>query len=262
MTSVSLLVEKTTEGVGIITLNRPEAMNALSTTMLREIVDALVEFGNDESIRAVVITGGDGVFAAGADIKELAGTHFIPLYKSDLPNGRGGLWRQFAQFRKPILAAVAGYALGGGCELAMACDFILAADSAKFGQPEVKLGTMPGAGGTQRLTRIVGKAKAMEMCLTGRVMNADEAERCGLVSRVVPVASLREEAVKTAAYIAGRSHPAVMMIKESVNLAYETTLTEGLRSERRAFQSIFATEDIREGLAAFLEKRKPIFKHC
>jgi enoyl-CoA hydratase len=261
MTDSNILTEITAEGVGILTLNRPESMNALSTPMLLAIIDALDAFGIDDSVRATVVTGGEKVFAAGADIRELSETRFITLYQSDFPDGRGGLWARLAQQRKPVLAAVAGYALGGGCELAMACDFILAADNAEFGQPEIKLGTMPGAGGTQRLTRAVGKAKAMEMCLTGRTIDAQEAERCGLVSRVVPLSELRVEAIKTASYIAGRSHPAVMMIKDAVNLAYETSLSEGLRSERRAFQTTFATEDVREGMTAFLEKRKPVFKH-
>ncbi len=186
---------------------------------------------------------------------------FVDLFLADFPHGRAAAWRRFAAHRKPIIAAVAGFALGGGCELAMACDFIIAADTAKFGQPEINLGTMPGAGGTQRLTRAIGKSKAMEMCLTGRMMDASEAERAGLVSRVVPADQLREEVLKVARKIAAQSRPAVMMVKESVNVAYETTLAEGLRFERRAFQSTFATEDRKEGMAAFSEKRKPAFKN-
>jgi enoyl-CoA hydratase len=255
------LLVKTTECVGIITLNRPEVLNALSSSLLSEIVAALEGFEKEDGIGAIVITGGDKVFAAGADIRELRDANFATLFRSDFPGGRGGMWRRFAAHRKPVIAAVAGFALGGGCELAMACDFILAANTAKFGQPEINIGTMPGAGGTQRLTRLVGKSKAMEMCLTGRMMDADEAERCGLVSRVVPLPELRNEAIKSASHIATRSRPAVMMVKEAIDVAYESTLSEGMRFERRAYQTTFATEDIREGVAAFLEKRKPAFKH-
>ena len=246
--------------VGIVTLHRPQAMNALSTPLVNELGRALEAFEEDAAIGAVVLTGGDQVFAAGADIKELQDASFVDIFLADFPHGRAAAWKRMAALRKPVIAAVAGFALGGGCELAMACDFILAADTAVFGQPEVLLGTMPGAGGTQRLTRLVGKAKAMEMCLTGRRIDAQEAERAGLVSRVVPAAELRAEAVKAAARIAALSLPAVMMIKESVNAAYEMPLAEGLRFERRAFQSTFATEDRREGMAAFAEKRKPDFK--
>ncbi len=255
----NLMVER--EGrVGIVTLHRPQAMNALSTPLVNELGRALEAFEEDAAIGAVVLTGGDQVFAAGADIKELQDASFVDIFLADFPHGRAAAWKRMAALRKPVIAAVAGFALGGGCELAMACDFILAADTAVFGQPEVLLGTMPGAGGTQRLTRLVGKAKAMEMCLTGRRIDAQEAERAGLVSRVVPAAELRAEAVKAAARIAALSLPAVMMIKESVNAAYEMPLAEGLRFERRAFQSTFATEDRREGMAAFAEKRKPDFK--
>ncbi len=254
-----LIVE--TEGrVGIVTLHRPAARNALSTPLVNELGAALEAFEQDPAIGAIVLTGGDQVFAAGADIKELQEAGFVDIFLADFPHGRAAAWKRMATLRKPVIAAVAGFALGGGCELAMACDFILAADTAVFGQPEVLLGTMPGAGGTQRLARVVGKSKAMEMCLTGRRMDAQEAERAGLVSRVVPVAELRAEAVKAAATIAALSLPAVMMIKESVNAAYETPLAEGLRLERRAFQSTFATEDRREGMAAFAAKRKPEFK--
>jgi enoyl-CoA hydratase len=255
------LIVETEESVGIITLNRPEVLNALSSAVLSEIVTALEGFEREDGIGAIVITGGDRVFAAGADIRELQDAHFAALFRTDSPGGRGGMWRRFAAHRKPVIAAVAGFALGGGCELAMACDFILAANTAKFGQPEINIGTMPGAGGTQRLTRLVGKSKAMEMCLTGRMMDAEEAERCGLVSRVVPLPELRNEAMKTASHIATRSRLAAMMVKEAIDVAYESTLSEGMRFERRAYQTTFATEDIREGMAAFLEKRKPVFKH-
>jgi enoyl-CoA hydratase len=255
-----VLVE--TQGqVGIVTLNRPDALNALSSGLLRDLVGALNSFANDEAIGAIVLTGNEKAFAAGADIKEMEDQSFIDMFLADFPFGRGGAWDHVASIRKPVIAAVSGYALGGGCELAMACDFILAADTAKFGQPEINIGTMPGAGGTQRLTRLVGKSKAMEMCLTGRLIGAEEAERIGLVSRIVPAAELKQEAIKTAAKIATLSRPAVMMVKEAVNAAYETTLAEGLRLERRAFESTFALEDRKEGMAAFAEKRKPIFRN-
>jgi enoyl-CoA hydratase len=249
------------DGVGLITLNRPLVHNALSNAMIKEVGQALDAIEQDESIAVSIITGGEKVFAAGADIKEMNSLSFSDLFLADFPNGRAALWRDFASFRKPIIAAVAGFALGGGCELAMACDFIIAADTAKFGQPEINLATTPGAGGTQRLTRLIGKSKAMEMCLTGRFMDAAEAERAGLVSRVVTVDKLMEETWKIAIKIASQSRPAVMMVKEAVNIAYETFLAEGLRFERRTFQSTFATEDLSEGMAAFSEKRKPIFKN-
>jgi enoyl-CoA hydratase len=255
-----VLVE-TQEGVGIITLNRPEALNALSNALMRDLVEALNSLESNNVIGAIVLTGNEKAFAAGADIKEMQDQNFVDMFLADFPSGRGSAWNHITTVRKPIIAAVAGYALGGGCELAMACDFILAADTAKFGQPEINVGTMPGAGGTQRLTRLVGKSKAMEMCLTGRLIGAEEAERIGLVSRVVPAADLQKDAVKTAAKIATLSRPAVMMVKEAVNAAYETTLTEGLRVERRAFQSTFALEDRKEGMAAFAEKRKPVFRN-
>lgn len=260
MSYENILVE--TEGrVGILTLNRPAVLNALSTPLVNELGQALAAFEEDAAIGAIVITGNEKAFAAGADIRELQDASFVDMFLADFPHGRAAAWKRMGALRKPILAAVAGFALGGGCELAMACDFILAADTAVFGQPEILIGTMPGAGGTQRLTRLVGKSKAMEMCLTGRRMDAAEAERAGLVSRVVAAADLREEAVKTAAKIASLSLPAVMMVKESVNAAYEVPLQEGLRFERRGFQSTFATEDRREGMAAFAEKRKPEFKN-
>ncbi|MFQ5954309.1 MAG: enoyl-CoA hydratase [Kiloniellales bacterium] len=252
-----ILVEKKGR-VGIITLNRPKALNALSSALIAELVQALDDMEADDNIGAIVLTGNEKAFAAGADIKEMAQKSYMEAYAEDFIT-RG--WERVSQCRKPILAAVAGYALGGGCEVAMMCDFILAADTARFGQPEITVGTMPGSGGTQRLPRFVGKSKAMEMCLTGRTMDAEEAERAGLVSRVVPAADLMEEAVQVADRIATMSRPVAMMAKESVNRAYETTLAEGVRFERRLFHSIFATEDQKEGMAAFIEKRHPEFKH-
>jgi enoyl-CoA hydratase/carnithine racemase len=243
--------------VAVVTLNRPKALNALNSELLAELVSALETFDADDGVRAIVLTGSDRAFAAGADIKEMAPQSYMDMFKS---NFFAGAADRIAAVRKPIIAAVAGYALGGGCELAMLCDFIIAADTAKFGQPEINLGVMPGIGGTQRLTRFVGKSKAMEMCLTGRNMDAAEAERSGLVSRVVPAAELMTEALKAAQKIAEQSMPIVMMTKETVNRAYETTLTEGIRFERRLFHAMFATEDQKEGMAAFSEKRKPVFK--
>ena len=253
----NILVE-TRGNVGIIRLNRPQALNALSPALVKDLGQALDIFEKDENIRAMVITGSDKAFAAGADIKVMQNFSYMDTYKSNyITEG----WERVAQCRKPLIAAVAGFALGGGCEMAMMCDFILCADNAKFGQPEIKLGVIPGAGGTQRLTRFVGKSKAMEMVLTGRVMDAQEAERSGLVSRIVPLADLVEEAVKVAQQIADLSLPIVMMAKESVNRSYETSLAEGILFERRVFHSAFATEDQKEGMAAFVEKRKPAFKH-
>ena len=243
--------------VGVITLNRPKALNALSAGLITDLGAALDDFEADAEIGCIVVTGSEKAFAAGADIKEMAGFSYMDAYKADFIT-RG--WERLAQCRKPVIAAVAGYALGGGCEIAMMCDFILAADTAKFGQPEITIGTIPGAGGTQRLTRFVGKSKAMEMCLTGRMMDAEEAERAGLVSRIIPAAELLDEAMKTAERIAAMSKPAAMMAKESVNRAYETTLAEGVRFERRLFHSTFAMADQKEGMAAFIEKRKPAFK--
>jgi enoyl-CoA hydratase len=260
MTYEHILVERK-DSVGVITLNRPAVHNALSNALIEEIGDALDAMEKDEAIAVSVLTGGEKVFAAGADIKEMASLEFSDMFLADFPHGRAAAWRRFVSFRKPLIAAVAGFALGGGCELAMACDFIIAADTAKFGQPEINLATMPGAGGTQRLTRAIGKAKAMEMCLTGRFMDAEEAERAGLVARVVPAGQLMEETLKIANKIASQSRPTVMMVKEAVNVAYETFLSEGLRFERRTFQATFATEDRREGMAAFAEKRKPQFKN-
>ena len=244
--------------VGLVTLHRPEALNALCAELIKELAAALDVFEANGSIGAIVLTGSDKAFAAGADIKEMSGRSYMDVYLSDFITVG---WERGSTVRKPIIAAVAGYALGGGCEMAMMCDYIIAADSARFGQPEITIGAIPGAGGTQRLPRFVGKAKAMEMCLTGRMMDADEAERSGLVSRVVPAAELLDEAVKSAAKVAAMSQPIAMMVKESVNRAYETTLAEGVLFERRTFHSVFATEDQKEGMHAFVEKRKPNFKN-
>ena len=253
----NILVD-TQGAVGIIRLNRPKALNALNAGLVADVGAALDAFEADDEIGCIVLTGNEKAFAAGADIKEMQPKDYMVVYKEDFITSG---WERVAQCRKPIIAAVAGFALGGGCEVAMMCDFIIAADNAKFGQPEIQLGTIPGAGGTQRLTRFVGKAKAMEMVLTGRMMDAEEAERAGLVSRVVALDDLMEDAVATAAKIAKLSQPVVMMAKESVNRAYETTLAEGVRFERRLFHSTFSTEDRSEGMAAFVEKREPQFKH-
>mgnify|MGYP001194383937 FL=1 len=246
--------------VGLITLNRPKALNALSPDLMREVAAALDAFEADENIGCVVVTGNDKAFAAGADIKAMQEKTYMDVYKEDFITAE---WERITRCRKPVIAAVAGYALGGGCELAMMCDFIIAADNAKFGQPEINLGIIPGAGGTQRLPRFVGKSKAMEMVLLGqaRMMDAAEAERVGLVSRVVPLAALMGEAMKAADRICELSLPVVMMAKESVNRAFETTLAEGVRFERRLFHSAFAVEDRKEGMAAFVEKRKAAFKN-
>lgn len=249
------IIVETRGKVGLITLNRPKALNALNAQVMAEVVAAVNGFGTDAAIGAMVITGSEKAFAAGADIKEMQAIAFVDAYVQDFFVG----WEELTRTRKPVIAAVAGYALGGGCELAMMCDFIIAADNARFGQPEITLGVMPGMGGSQRLTRFVGKSKAMDMCLTGRMMDAAEAERCGLVSRVVPAGDLVEEALKAAGKIAEFSLPSVMMTKEAVNRAYETTLAEGLRFERRLFHSLFALDDQKEGMAAFAEKRKPNF---
>ena len=257
MSYENILVEKR-GAVGLITLNRPKALNALSNALMAELTRALDDFEADDDIGAIVLTGNEKAFAAGADIKEMQAKSYIDAYLGDFITAG---WERVVSCRKPVIAAVSGYALGGGCELAMMCDFIIAADNAKFGQPEVTLGILPGAGGSQRLTRLVGKSKSMEMCLTGRMMDAQEAERAGLVSRVVPTSDLVEDAIKTATKIAEFSRPITMMIKESVNRAYETTLTEGVRFERRLFHAAFAIEDQKEGMAAFVEKRKPNFKN-
>ncbi|NIE76979.1 enoyl-CoA hydratase [Pantoea sp. Tr-811] len=244
--------------VGLITLNRPQALNALNAQIVAEINQALDQLERDPNIGCVVLTGSAKAFAAGADIKEMAELQYPHIYVDDLFSDSD----RIANRRKPIIAAVSGFALGGGCELAMMCDFILAADNAKFGQPEINLGVLPGMGGTQRLTRAVGKAKAMELCLTGRLMGAEEAERAGLVARIVPQAELLEEALKVAATIASKSIPVSMMVKESVNRAFEVTLSEGVRFERRVFHAVFATEDQKEGMAAFIAKREAQFKDC
>ncbi|VAW06415.1 Enoyl-CoA hydratase =_ degradation of branched-chain amino acids and alpha-keto acids, partial [hydrothermal vent metagenome] len=245
-------------GVGIITLNRPDTLNAFNKQLMDEVTDAVRKFEADDAVGCLVITGSEKAFAAGADIKEMAGKTYMDVFKEDFITAN---WEEASRARKPVIAAVGGYALGGGCELALMCDFIIAADNAKFGQPEISIGAMPGAGGTQRLARFIGKSKAMEMCLTGRMMDAEEAERCGMVSRIVPKGELREEAIRVAKQIAGFSRPIAMLIKESVNRAFETTLSEGVRFERRVFHSVFSTEDQKEGMAAFIEKRKPSFKN-
>jgi len=251
------LLVKTEGPVGVIALNRPKALNALNGQLMDELTAALNAFEADPFVRCIILTGSEKAFAAGADITEMASKGYMDVYKEDFITRN---WEQVTRIRKPVIAAVAGYALGGGCELAMMCDFIIAADTAKFGQPEINLGVMPGAGGSQRMTRYVGKSKSMDMCLTGRMMDAAEAERSGLVSRVVPAADLMAETLKIAQKISEMSLPAVMMIKEAVNRAYETTLSEGVRFERRVFHSLFATEDQKEGMKAFVEKRKPEFK--
>ena len=251
------IIVDVTDDVCTLTLNRPDAMNALNPQLLGELVTALEEADRSDKVRCIVLTGSDKVFAAGADIAEMADKSFVEMYASQFFADEA---ERFGRIRKPIIAAVAGYALGGGCELAMMCDFIVAADTAKFGQPEINLGVMPGAGGSQRLTRFVGKSKSMEMNLTGRFMDAEEAERSGLVSRIVPADDLIEEAIKTAAKIADKAPLAVMATKEAVNRAYETTLAEGVRFERRIFHALFATEDQREGMDAFVEKRSPKFR--
>ncbi len=251
------LIVETRGRVGLITLNRPQALNALNLQMKRELASQVETFDRDSSIGAIVITGSEKAFAAGADIKEMAGRDFVGSYLDDFL----ATYDKVAGTRKPVIAAVAGYALGGGCELAMSCDLIIAAENARFGQPEIKLGIIPGAGGTQRLVRAIGKAKAMDLILTGRTMDAQEAERSGLVARVVPLAELLSEALKAAEMIAAQSLPSVLMAKEGVNRAFETALAEGVRFERRLFQSLFATEDQKEGMAAFIEKRTPSFHH-
>jgi enoyl-CoA hydratase len=254
--SYDTIIVETRGKVGLITLNRPQALNALNSTLLTEVNRALDGFDADRNVGCIVITGSEKAFAAGADIKEMSDLSYPDTYVDDFFTG----WDRVASRRKPMIAAVAGFALGGGCEFAMMCDFIIAADTAKFGQPEIKLGVMPGMGGTQRLTRLIGRAKAMDMCLTGRMMGAEEAERSGLVARIVPAADLLPEAMKTAETIASMSRAAVLMTKENVNRADETSLAEGVRFERRMFHALFGTEDQREGMKAFVEKRPPRFK--
>lgn len=256
MTYETLIVEVRGR-VAIVTLNRPQALNALNSTLMEELRQALAGFQKDGDVGAVVLTGSEKAFAAGADVKEMQSLDFVDAYLGDFISG----WEDVAGFRKPMIAAVSGFALGGGCELAMMCDFIIASTTAKFGQPEITLGVIPGMGGSQRLTRAVGKAKAMDLCLTGRMMDAAEAERSGLVARVVEPERLLDEAIAAAEKIAAFSAPAVLMAKESVNRAFELTLAEGLRFERRLFHSLFATEDQKEGMAAFAEKRKAAFRN-
>ena len=255
MTAYENIIVETRGRVGIIKLNRPQALNALNAKLIGELSAAIDAFEADRNIGCLVITGSEKAFAAGADIKEMADKSFLDAFYGDFVSN----WDRPARARKPVIAAVAGFALGGGCEIAMQCDLIIAADNAKFGQPEIKLGVIPGVGGTQRLTRAIGKAKAMDLCLTGRMMDAQEAERSGLVARVVPAASLMDEALKAAETIASMSLPAVMVAKEAINRAFETTLAEGVLFERRVFHSLFATKDQKEGMAAFVEKRPAKF---
>jgi len=256
MSYENILVE--TKGrVGIIRLNRPQALNALNTSLNAELAQAVAACDADAGVGCILITGSEKAFAAGADIKEMSDKSAVEMFAADF----AGAWHATAQARKPVIAAVAGFALGGGCELVMQCDIVIAADTAKFGQPEIKLGIIPGIGGTQRLPRAVGKAKAMDLILTGRMMDAAEAERCGLVSRIVPLADLMNDAIATAEKIAGMSLPATMVAKEAVNRAFETTLAEGVRFERRTFHATFAFDDRAEGMEAFADKRKPTWKH-
>jgi enoyl-CoA hydratase len=256
--SDALILQEVNGRVATLTLNRPKALNALNDALMEELGEALLKYDADENIGAIIITGSEKAFAAGADIAAMASWSHMDVFKSEFITRN---WETMLRIRKPIIAAVSGYALGGGCELAMMCDFIIAADTAKFGQPEIKLGILPGAGGSQRLPRAIGKAKAMDMVLTGRMMDAAEAERSGLVSRVVASDRLMVEAVDVANVIAAMSLPSVMMAKEAVNRAWESPLSEGLLFERRAFHSLFGTEDQKEGMRAFLEKRAPAFKH-
>ena len=253
------LIEVVKDGaIATIKLDRPKALNALNSEMMAEVANALIGLENDTAIGCVILTGSEKAFAAGADIKEMADKSYLDFYNSDMFEQHHCA---IERFRKPIIAAVSGYALGGGCEIAMMCDFIIASDTAKFGQPEINLGVMPGIGGTQRLARAVGKAKAMDMCLTGRIMDAEEAERSGLVARVVPLDDLMETAKDAAGKIAAHSQPIAMMVKETVNTGFEMSLAQGIHFERRMFQAMFTTEDQKEGMAAFVEKRKPHFKN-
>jgi len=254
MSSETIIVERRGR-VGIVRLNRPQALNALNVALMDELLGAVEAFDADAGVGCILITGSDKAFAAGADIKEMADKTYIDIFRADYTAD----YERLTRVRKPVIAAVAGFALGGGCELAMMCDFIIAADNAKFGQPEIKLGIIPGIGGTQRLTRAVGKAKAMDLILTGRMMDAAEAERSGLVARVVPAASLMEEAIKVAETISALSQPSLLAAKEAVNRSFETSLAEGVRFERRVFHALFATKDRKEGMSAFIEKRPPRF---
>src|SRR5947207_1492776 len=255
--STETIIVETRGKVGIVRLNRPQALNALNARLIEDLSTAIDAFEANREVACVILTGSDKAFAAGADIKEMVSKSYMDAFMGNFAAN----WDRVARMRKPVIAAVAGFALGGGCELAMQCDIIIAADTAKFGQPEIKLGVIPGIGGTQRLTRAVGKAKAMDLSLTGRMMDAAEAERSGLVARVVPTANLMDEAMKAAETIAGMSLIAVMTAKEAVNRAFETTLAEGIRFERRTFQALFATHDQKEGMAAFIEKRPPKFEN-
>ncbi len=253
----NITFEEKDGGVGLITLNRPQALNALCDALINELSDAIDKYEADNAIGCIVITGSEKAFAAGADIKEMQSRGYMDVYKSDFIRS----WERVGRCRKPVIAAVAGFALGGGCELAMSCDFIVAAENATFGQPEVNLGILPGAGGSQRLTRFVGKSKAMDMCLTGRFMDVKEADRVGLVSRVLPLEGFVESALEIAREVSSKSRPSILMAKECVNRAYETSLAEGILFERRMFYSTFATEDQKEGMQAFIEKRKPVWKN-
>jgi enoyl-CoA hydratase len=255
MSTQTIIIAERRGRVGIVRLNRPQALNALNVTLKNELLGAVEAFDADANVGCILMTGSDKAFAAGADIKEMADQSYIDIFRADYTAD----YERLARVRKPVIAAVAGFALGGGCELAMMCDFIIAADNAKFGQPEIKLGVIPGIGGTQRLARAVGKAKAMDLILTGRMMDAAEAERSGLVARVVPAASLMEEAIKVAETIAAMSQPSLLAAKEAVNRSFETSLAEGVRFERRVFHALFATKDRKEGMAAFIEKRPPRF---
>src|SRR5438477_10222984 len=255
--SYETIIVETRGRVGIIKLNRPQALNALNSNLNAELARAIAAFDADKGIGCILLAGSEKAFAAGADIKEMAGQSAVDMFMGDF----AGAWHATANARKPVIAAVAGFALGGGCELAMQCDLIIAADTAKFGQPEIKLGVIPGIGGTQRMTHAIGKAKAMDLILTGRMMDAAEAERAGLVARVVPLANLMDEAMKAAETIASMSLPVLMVAKEAVNVAFETTLAEGIRFERRTFHSLFATQDQKEGMTAFVEKRTPKFQN-
>lgn len=254
----TLLIQVDEDGVALVTLNRPDAMNALNQQLMNELSDALDKFEADRDVGCIILTGSRKAFAAGADIKEMRELSYMEAYYQDFITAN---WERAARCRKPVIAAVNGYALGGGCELAMMCDFILAGDKAKFGQPEIRLGVSPGAGGTQRLTRFIGKSKAMEMCLTGRRMDAEEAERCGLVSRIVPADELVDEAKSVAQKIAAMPRAAAMLTKEMVDASYETPLSHGVMFERRLFHSLFSTDDQKEGMEAFIEKRTPHFKN-
>ena len=257
MTTYDTILVEQRDRVGVITLNRPKVLNAINQRLTKELLEAAEAFDRDLGVGCIVITGSEKAFAAGADITEMQDQSYMDMYASDWFS----TWDRLVAVRTPLVAAVAGFALGGGCELAMICDVILAADTARFGQPEIKLGVMPGIGGSQRLTRFVGKSKAMEMCLTGRMMDAAEAERSGLVARVVPAASLMDETMKVAETIAAMSLPSVLAAKEAVNRSFETSLAEGVRFERRVFHALFATEDQKEGMAAFVEKRPPKFRN-